>query len=71
MKILILLFGLTAGFGVAGKKTADDLKELNYRNEIKALEQYPNLLPEVVVTAPRISAENATKAKAEEEITKK
>jgi hypothetical protein len=55
MKILILLLGLTAAFGAAGKKTAIDLKEMQQRNEIKALQKYPNLLPEVVVTISKDS----------------
>lgn len=55
MKILILLFGLTAAFGAAGKKTATDLKEMQQRNELKALQKYPNLLPEVTVTISRDS----------------
>ncbi|MBD1397298.1 hypothetical protein H9Q13_08990 [Pontibacter sp. JH31] len=58
MKILILLFGMTAALGAAGTKTASDIKEIQKRNELKALEKYPNLLPEVVVTAPRISPDD-------------
>jgi hypothetical protein len=55
MKILILLLGLTTALGAAGKKTANDLKEIQQRNEIKALQKHPNLLPEVVVTISRDS----------------
>ncbi|MBF8963392.1 hypothetical protein I0P70_09055 [Pontibacter sp. FD36] len=55
MKILILLFGLTAAFGAAGKKTTSDLKEMKHRQELKELERYPNLLPEVVITISRDS----------------
>lgn len=62
MKILILLFGMTAALGAAGTKTASDLKEIQQRNELKALEKYPNLLPEVVITAPRISPEDENKS---------
>lgn len=58
MKIIILLISFTAALGTAGKKTASDLKEIQQRNEIKALEAYPNLLPEVVITAPRTSPED-------------
>jgi hypothetical protein len=55
MKILILLFGLTAALGAAGKKTTNDLKEIQQRNEIKALKKHPNLLPEVVITISKDS----------------
>jgi hypothetical protein len=55
MKILILLFGMTAALGAAGTKTVSDLKEIQQRNELKALEKYPNLLPEVVITISRDS----------------
>ncbi|WP_157578428.1 hypothetical protein [Pontibacter roseus] len=57
MKILILLFGMTAAFGAAGKKTASDLKEIAIRNELREYKTYPNLLPEVVITAPRVAPE--------------
>lgn len=65
MKIIILLISLTTAFGAAGKKTAADLKEIKYRNEMKALKQYPNLLPEVMITAPPMApdAANETAAK--------
>ncbi|MHC2990998.1 hypothetical protein OB13_05140 [Pontibacter sp. HJ8] len=65
MKIIILLISLITAFGAAGKKTAADLKEIQYRNEIKALNQYPNLLPEVVITAPSLAPEAATEVAAE------
>ncbi|PVY39956.1 hypothetical protein [Pontibacter virosus] len=55
MKILILLFGLTAAFGAAGKKTARDVEEIKHRQELRELERYPNLLPEVVITVSRDS----------------
>lgn len=55
MKILILLFGMTAALGAAGKKTASDLKEIKQRQEMKELQRYPNLLPEVVITISRDS----------------
>mgnify|MGYP003576507591 FL=1 len=55
MKILILLFGLTAGFGAVGKKTASDIEEIKHRQELRELERYPNLLPEVVITISRDS----------------
>lgn len=55
MKILVLLFGMTAALGAAGTKTASDLKEIQQRNELKALQKYPNLLPEVVITVSRDS----------------
>ncbi|MCP2043117.1 hypothetical protein [Pontibacter sp. HSC-36F09] len=55
MKILILLFGLTAALGTAGKKTASDIEEIQHRQELKELERYPNLLPEVVITISRDS----------------
>ncbi|SIT88435.1 hypothetical protein [Pontibacter indicus] len=55
MKILILLFGLTAALGTAGKKTASDIEEIRHRQELRELERYPNLLPEVVITVSRDS----------------
>lgn len=55
MKILVLLFGMTAALGAAGSKTVDDLKEIQQRNELKALKKHPNLLPEVVITISRDS----------------
>ena len=60
MKIIILLIGLTTAFGAAGKKTASDLKEIAHRNEVKALQKYPNLLPEVVITASATAPEDGT-----------
>jgi hypothetical protein len=55
MKILILLLGLTTALGAAGTKTVSDMKEIQQRNELKALKKYPNLLPEVVITISRDS----------------
>lgn len=55
MKILILLLGLTAAMGAAGKKTASDIAEIKHRQELKELQRYPNLLPEVVITISRDS----------------
>lgn len=54
MKILILLFAFTFGFGASVKKSADDLKEISKRNEIKQYNKYPNLLPVVEVVAEEI-----------------
>lgn len=57
MKILILLFAIMLGFGATCKKTADDVRvtaaKYKHQQELKELRSYPNLLPEVVVVAPR------------------
>lgn len=55
MKILILLLGITTALGAAGKKTASDIEEIKSRQELKELQRYPNLLPEVVITISRDS----------------
>ncbi len=54
MKIVILLFAFTFGFGANVKKSADDLKEISKRNEARQYQHYPNLLPEVEIVAERI-----------------
>ncbi|MCJ8165427.1 hypothetical protein MKJ04_11285 [Pontibacter sp. E15-1] len=54
MKIIILLFAFAFGFGASVKKSADDLKEIAERNEIREYQQYPNMLPEVEIVAERI-----------------
>lgn len=58
MKIIILLFAFTFGIGANVKKSADDLKGISLRsemkqkqNEVKRYQQYPNLLPEVEIVA--------------------
>lgn len=58
MKILILLFAFTFSVGASIKKSADDLREISVRNELKQnqnelkrFQHYPNLLPEVEVIA--------------------
>lgn len=58
MKIIILLFAFSFGFGANVKKSADDLKSISSRNEInrnqnelKRYQQLPNLLPEVEIIA--------------------
>ena len=53
MKIVILLFAFVFGFGANVKKSADDMKEISQRNEIRKYQSYPNLLPEVVIVAER------------------
>lgn len=53
MKIIILLFAFTFGFGVSVKKQASDIKELKSRAEINEYKTYPNLLPVVEVVAER------------------
>ncbi|MHA6249490.1 hypothetical protein ACXYMU_16220 [Pontibacter sp. CAU 1760] len=54
MKIIILLFAFSFGIGASVKKSADDLKEIAERNEMKSLQVYPNLLPEVEIVAGQI-----------------
>ncbi|MFD2999986.1 hypothetical protein ACFS7Z_06415 [Pontibacter toksunensis] len=58
MKIIILLSAFSFGFGANVKKSADDLKSISSRyemklnqNELKRYQQLPNLLPEVEVIA--------------------
>lgn len=57
MKIIILLFALVLGFGATCKKTADDIEvtaaKYKLQKEQKELRSYPNLLPEVVITATK------------------
>lgn len=57
MKLIILLFAIVLGFGATFKKTADDIKvtaaKYKLQQEQKELRSYPNLLPEVVIVAPR------------------
>lgn len=55
MKILILLLGITTALGTAGKKTAKDIEEIKHRQELREMQRYPNLLPEVVITISRDS----------------
>lgn len=59
MKIIILLFAFSFGFGVNVKKSADDLKDISLRNEmkrnqneLKRYQHHPNMLPEVEIIAP-------------------
>lgn len=59
MKIIILLFAFSFGFGANVKKSADDLKSISSRNvlnknmkELKRYQHHPNMLPEVIVVAP-------------------
>lgn len=51
MKLLILLFAFTFGFGATVKKSVDDKKALQKRLEVKSFVDYPNLLPEVEITS--------------------
>ena len=53
MKIIVLLFALTMGFGATVKKSADDKKEMQKRAELQEYKQYPNLLPEVEIVAEK------------------
>jgi hypothetical protein len=57
MKIIILLFALVIGFGATCKKTADDVSTsaANHKKqmELRELRSHPNVLPEVMVVAPR------------------
>ncbi|MBX0334423.1 hypothetical protein K3G39_14365 [Pontibacter sp. HSC-14F20] len=57
MKIIILLFALVLGFGATCKKTADDIRVSAAKHELqqeqRELRSYPNLLPEVLIVAPR------------------
>lgn len=54
MKIIILLFAFVFGFGATVKKSADDLKEMKARTELSEYKNYPNMLPEVEIVAPKI-----------------
>lgn len=55
MKIVILILALIIGFGATCKKTAKDLKEISIQHELNAAyREHPNMLPVVVVTAPRM-----------------
>lgn len=58
MKIMILLTAFSFGFGANVKKSADDLKAISVRtemkqsqNELKRFQHHPNMLPEVEVIA--------------------
>ncbi|RDV12564.1 hypothetical protein DXT99_22635 [Pontibacter diazotrophicus] len=58
MKIVILLFAFSFGFSANVKKSADDLKAISIRNEIKQnqnelkrFQHHPNMLPEVEIIA--------------------
>jgi len=53
MKIVILLFAFVFGFGANVKKSAEDLKEISKRNEVREYHNYPNLLPVVDIVAER------------------
>lgn len=53
MKIVILLFAFVFGFGANVKKSADDMKEISQRNEVRKYQSYPNLLPVVEIVAER------------------
>ncbi|PRY14866.1 hypothetical protein CLV24_103103 [Pontibacter ummariensis] len=56
MKIIVLLFAMLFGLGANVKKSADDLKEISKRNEMKAYQNLPNLLPEVEIVAESSNA---------------
>ncbi|MFD2514144.1 hypothetical protein ACFSRY_09725 [Pontibacter locisalis] len=51
MKIIILLIAILLGFGATLKKSAADQKEISARVETQSYQSYPNLLPEVKITA--------------------
>jgi len=51
MKIIVLLLALFVAFGFAVKQAAQSMKEIAIEQEIKQLDQYPNLLPVVEVVA--------------------
>lgn len=57
MKLIILIFAIVLGLGTTFKKTADDLSataaKYKQQQELKEYRSYPNLLPEVVISAPR------------------
>lgn len=53
MKLIILLIAIVLGFAATVKKSANDLKEISSRNEIRAYKSLPNLLPEVEIVAIR------------------
>lgn len=57
MKIVILLFAIVLGFGATCKKTASDIQvtaaKYKLQQEQKELRSYPNLLPEVLIVAPK------------------
>ncbi|MER2998989.1 hypothetical protein [Pontibacter populi] len=50
MKIIVLLLALLVAFGFAMKQAAENMEEMTIQQEIKQLDQYPNLLPVVEVT---------------------
>ena len=51
MKIIVLLLALFVAFGFAVKQAAENMKEIAIEQEIKQLENYPNVLPVVEVLA--------------------
>ena len=57
MKIIVLLLALVLGFGATCKKTAEDINlsatKHKMQQEQRELRSYPNLLPEVLIVAPR------------------
>lgn len=57
MKIIILLFAIMLGFGATCKKTAADVKataaKYKIQQEQRELRNYPNVLPEVLIVAPK------------------
>jgi len=57
MKIIILLIVFVLAFGATCKKTADDISvtaiKYKQQQELREFSRQPNLLPEVVVHAPR------------------
>ncbi|SIT88430.1 hypothetical protein [Pontibacter indicus] len=57
MKIIILLFAIVLGFGAATKKTSSDMRESAAKHKLqqeqRELRNYPNLLPEVLIVAPK------------------
>ncbi|GAB3824346.1 hypothetical protein [Pontibacter rugosus] len=54
LKIVILIFACMAGMGATIQKSAKDVQQINARQELKEYKAYPNLLPEVVITAPEL-----------------
>jgi len=53
MKLIILLLAIVLAFGATVKKSATDMKAINFKKELSEFKYYPNLLPEVRIIAPR------------------
>ncbi|PKV67362.1 hypothetical protein [Pontibacter ramchanderi] len=57
MKIILLLLALFLGFGATYKKAANDMHVAATKHkqqmEQRELRSYPNLLPEVLIVAPK------------------